>query len=232
MSALHLFDPVRWLMLGVFAWPMHALAPDLDHAVLWTEVFSASGEDLQPDAMTVAPRGIVQWIAFTGDNEGMPFLVLDKHAAQLYVYDARGELFGTTPVLLGAARGDESVPGIGERLLALVRPEEKTTPAGRFVAESGRNLNGEDIYWVDYDAAVSLHRVRATNPRERRLERLATPTARDNRISFGCINVPAGFYDDVVQRALAGGRGFVYVLPETRPAFTVFGIGPSLNYKL
>ena len=98
-------------------------------------------------------------------------------------------------MLLGLAHGDDSVPGIGERQMSEIRPEERTTPAGRFVSEPGRNLQGEDIVWIDYDAAVSMHRVRATNPAERRLERLASPGVDDNRISYGCINVPADFYD-------------------------------------
>jgi hypothetical protein len=172
--------------------------------------------------VTLPPRKIVEWVALSGDNDGLSFLVIDKATAQLHVFDAAGRFLGTTPILLGAARGDETVPGIGERPLAAIRQGEKTTPAGRFVAERGRNLKGEDIFWVDYDAAVSLHRVRATNPRERRLERLATPTAADNRISFGCINVPVAFYEAVVQRAFTGGPAVVYILPETRPAFTVF----------
>ena len=45
------------------------------------------------------------------------------------------------------------------------------------LSEPGRNLQGEDIVWVDYDAAVSMHRVRANNPAERRLERLARPAS-------------------------------------------------------
>jgi hypothetical protein len=31
----------------------------------------------------------------------------------------------------------------------------------------------------------------------------------DNRISYGCINVPAAFYDGVVRPLLAGGRAVV-----------------------
>src|SRR4029077_6922651 len=105
-------------------------------------------------------------------------------------------------------------PGVAPHRSARFGPGERTPPAGRFVVEPGRNLQGEDVFWVDYDAAVSMHRVRATNPRERRLERLATPSTLDNRISFGCINVPRDFYEEVVQRTLAGGRGIVYVLPD------------------
>ena len=42
-------------------------------------------------------------------------------------------------------------------------PEERTTPAGRFVAERGQNLRGEDVVWIDYDAAVLMHRVITTS---------------------------------------------------------------------
>lgn len=127
-------------------------------------------------------------------------------------------------MLLGAAPGDDSVEGIGARPISDVRPEERTTPAGRFVAERGRNALGEDVVWVDYAAAVSMHRVRATDPKERRLERLASPTVDDNhRISYGCINVPVAFYEAYVQPTFARYRGVVYVLPEFRSARQVFG---------
>jgi hypothetical protein len=75
---------------------------------------------------------------------------------------------------------------------------------------------------VDYKNAVSLHRVITNNPKEHRLERLATPTPLDKRISYGCINVPAKFYDHVVKPAFTGTYGIVYVLPETRSIGEIF----------
>lgn len=166
---------------------------------------------------------MADWIADSRDNENADFIVVDKRDAKAYVFDANARLRGASPVLLGAAVGDESVPGIGSRPIAEVRPEERTTPAGRFVAERGRNLKGEDVVWVDYDAAVSMHRVRATKPAERRLERLATPTVDDNRISYGCINVPVAFYETYVSPTVATHRAIVYVLPEGKPVQQVFG---------
>src|SRR5687768_2811245 len=130
---------------------------------------------------------------------------------------------GAAPALLGLARGDDTVPGIGDRALAAILPEERTTPAGRFVAQRGMAFRGEDVLWVDYESGVSMHRVVTGNARERRLERLATPTPGDNRISYGCINVPAAFYDNVVAPSFIGTTGIVYVLPETRPVRQVFG---------
>ena len=75
---------------------------------------------------------------------------------------------------------------------------------------------------MDYAAAISLHRVITTSPKEHRLQRLATPSALDNRISYGCINVPAKFYETVVSPAFTGTDGIVYILPETKSLRQVF----------
>jgi hypothetical protein len=167
-------------------------------------------------------RTLHAWVLKTADHAGGPFVVIDKRQARVWVYDRRGRAVGNAAVLLGSARGDDSVPGIGERPMNQIRPHERTTPAGRFHLEPGVNLKGEDIFWVDYDAAVSLHRVRPTNPKERRLQRLASPTPADNRISYGCINVPTAFYDGTIRPLFSAGKGWIYVLPETRPVQTLF----------
>jgi hypothetical protein len=167
-------------------------------------------------------RHVADWAVHSGDNGGLPFMIVDKVEAKVFVFEPGGRLQGAAPALLGLAIGDHTVPGIGDRPLSQIRPEERTTPAGRFVAALDRNLHGDEILWVDYDSAVSLHRVAPGVPRERRAQRLASPSPLDNRISFGCINVPAGFFDKVVMRAFAGTAGIVYVLPETRPARELF----------
>jgi hypothetical protein len=185
-------------------------------------VCAASAFAAAPAPLSADAQALLQWVAQSNDNAGAPFMVIDKKQARLWVFDGQGRQHDSSPVLLGLARGDHTVPGIGERPVADVKPHERTTPAGRFRLEPGRNLSGEDILWVDYDAAVSMHRVRATNARERRLERLATPTPADNRISYGCINLPAAFYDQVVSPVFTRTSGFVYLLPETRPLGAVF----------
>lgn len=168
-------------------------------------------------------RHVADWIADSRDNGRAAFFVVDKKQARLYLFDSAGRLQASTPVLLGSAIGDDSVPGIGLRPVAAVRPAERTTPAGRFVGEPGHNTDGEDVVWVDYAAAVSMHRVRAAIPKERRLHRLATPTSADNRITYGCINVPTVFYEDHVRATFARQRAIVYVLPEVRSVQAVFG---------
>ena len=164
----------------------------------------------------------VRLIQARSDNAGDPFVVLDKVSARVWVFDASGHQLSSSPVLLGAAKGDDSVAGIGTRPMSAIQPHEKTTPAGRFRLEPGRNLSGEDIFWVDYDAAVSLHRLRPSPPAERRPERMASSTAADNRISYGCINLPPAFYDAAIRPVFSSGRGWIYVLPETRPVGSLF----------
>ena len=167
-------------------------------------------------------RHVADWVVHSGDNHALPFVIVDKKDARVFVFDAQGQLRGAAAALLGEAVGDDAVPGIGDRELSNFRPEDKTTPAGRFVAALGESTRGEDVLWVDYKTATSMHRVLTTNPKERRLERLASATPLDNRISYGCINIPAKFYEDIVRPAFTGTYGIVYVLPETRPAREVF----------
>ena len=167
------------------------------------------------------------WALASRDNATQPFVVIDKQRARLWLFDGEGLPLGDTPVLLGAAKGDASVPGIGERPMEKILPHERTTPAGRFLAEAGHNANGDDIFWVDYDAAVSMHRVRAHVPAERRLQRLASPTPADNRISYGCINVPVAFYNNQLKPTLLGRRGVIYVLPDTMPMDRLFSPLPA-----
>jgi hypothetical protein len=181
-----------------------------------------NGADFGGHELAAEVRYVADRVINANDAKGLPFLIVDKIHAQVVAFDAEGRFVDSSPVLLGLARGDNSVPGIGERRIADIRPEERTTPAGRFVAELGENDRGEDILWVDYDNAVSMHRLRAVKESDNRAQRLASATTADNRISYGCINVHADFYDGVVKRLFAPRDGIVYVLPETRPIETLF----------
>lgn len=179
--------------------------------------------DMGRESASSEVRHIANWAVHSNDNRGMPFAVVDKVDGRLFVFDAQGRLRGASAALVGAAPGDDSVPGIGSRQLSSIRPEERTTPAGRFEARMGHGPRGEDILWVDYESALALHRVVTNVPQERRLERLASKVALDRRITYGCINVPAGFYDAVVKPLFSERGGVVYILPEARSAQALFG---------
>lgn len=139
-------------------------------------------------AVSPEARHLAAWVADSGDNLELDFVIVDKRQARVWVFDAAARLQAATAALLGSARGDDSVPGIGSRPIADVKPE-----------------------------------VRNTEARERRLRRLATPTAADNRISYGCINLPVAFYEQQIRPRVATQRVIVYVLPEVKPLQPLFG---------
>ena len=190
-------------------------------AVSYFACHSPSAAELRRP-LTADAAELYKWVERTGDNGELPFMIVDKRRTHLWVFDRAGKLQGDAPVLLGSARGDHSVPGIGDKKLSEIKAQERTTPAGRFMAEVGMNARGEDVVWVDYDGGVSMHRVLTTNPKEQRLHRLATPTSDDNRVSYGCINVPTVFFEHVVTTTVRGSNSIVYVLPESRPLRSVF----------
>ena len=171
-----------------------------------------------------ATRQVANWIAATGDNLELPFLIVDKVHAQVFAFSADGAPHGSAPILIGLTRGDTSRPGIGDRRLADIAPADRTTPAGRFIAALGNDLGPQDIVWVDYANGISLHRVVRGNVTDRRLKRLTSASPSDNRITYGCINVPAKFFDGVVRPLLTGTNGMVYILPDVRPLRDVFAI--------
>lgn len=168
-------------------------------------------------------RYAVQWVMAQGDNQGLPFVIVDKKSARMFVFEANGRLRGASPALLGLTPGDHSIPGIEQREVASLRADERTTPAGRFVSEPGHNLRGEAIVWFDYAARLAIHRLRPAPASERRADRLASLTADDNRISLGCVVVPVSFYETVVSPVLGKSYGIVYVLPEALPVQHMLG---------
>ena len=180
----------------------------------WSSLEDATG--------SAATSRVIEWIAATNDNDTLPYLVIDKAAAAVLVFDAEGTLLGASPVLIGVAQGDDSSPGIGSKDLSKIGPAERTTPAGRFVARYGRAAGGETVLWVDWSTSVALHAVVTGNRRERRLERLLSPSPADNRITYGCINVPTDFYREKIRPLFRRSGGVVYILPDTKPLETVF----------
>lgn len=196
----------------------------------WAAVGVAKAHKAQPAAEQAPPAQptsalgleLAAWVLANGDNNGLPFAVIDKVAAEVLVYGADGEFRGFGPALVGSAIGDDSTPGVGDRELSDIAPADRTTPAGRFVAGYGPALGHRKVLWVDYGTAISMHAVVTANRKEKRLKRLATPTPEDNRITFGCINVSAAFYENVVRKSFTGTEGIVYILPETRTLAEVF----------
>lgn len=166
---------------------------------------------------------VADWIAASGDNGSLPYAIVDKKAAALLLFNAKGKRVAKVPVLIGVAVGDDATPGVGSKNLAEIGPAEKTTPAGRFLARYGLAGGRQRVLWVDYATSVALHPIPPTaSKKERRRQRMLSPTPEDNRITFGCINVPVAFYGKDLQPLFRRKGGYVYVLPDTKPIEEVF----------
>ena len=170
-------------------------------------------------------QAVVQWIGASRDNAGLPFLVVDKVNAQVYAFTPAAQLKATAPILLGMGRGDVMlVPN--DAPMSAIPPAKRITPAGRYRSWLLKDSSGKQVLSVDYDAAISMHIVAPGTPAEKRAARLASTTPDDNRVSFGCINVPPKFFTEVVSPDFTPAKGLVYILPETRSAAELFGFQP------
>ena len=176
-------------------------------------------------AASAEVRRVAHWVIVSRDSGGLPFLLIDKVSARVFAFDAAGQLHGSAPALLGLAKGDRMLAP-NDATMAQMPPSVRITPAGRFVSRLGIASSGKQLLILDYDASLSLHPVVKGTPEERRAERLGSATAEDNRISYGCINVPPEFFATFVSPAFNHTRGVVYVLPETGAASAVFGFDP------
>ncbi|MGN6528536.1 MAG: hypothetical protein ACTHL8_19270 [Burkholderiaceae bacterium] len=180
-------------------------------------------------------RHMADWVVARHDNGRMPFIVLDKRAARLYAFQPNGTLVQDTPVLLGQSHGDDTYPGIGNVPISEVKPYQRTTAAGRFVTRPGLDEDHTDVVWLDYDAALAMHRVINKVKSERRPWRLAQPNPKLRRISWGCINIPIPFFNEYISPVFGKQRGVVYVIPETKTFAEVFeknGGAPAVGQTL
>jgi hypothetical protein len=188
---------------------------------------AAIGQPLELPSQALKPvsQDVIQftdWIRASRDNGEMPFIVIDKAAAEVMLFDTEGQFVGSTPALLGSAHGDGTVVGIGDRELSGIGPEQRTTPAGRFVATFGPAKGHDHVLWVDYSSSLAIHPIVPGTKKERRLQRLKSASAEDNRITYGCINISPYFYTNVVRTLFQDSSGLVYILPEERALAEVF----------
>ncbi|MGE8274104.1 hypothetical protein [Stenotrophomonas sp.] len=175
---------------------------------------SAAVDELPADqSVSETVIELAGWVVASKDNQGYPFAIMDKAAAQVLVFGGDGKLRGAAPALFGSAIGDHSAPGVAKLALSAIPGHDRTTPAGRFIGGYGPSDDAGRVLWVDYDSAVSMHPLPPGTPKEKRAERLASPSPDDNRVTHGCINVTPAFYEQIVQSTFEKG-GVFYILPD------------------
>jgi len=196
--------------------------PALAQSAAATPSATAERADFRDAIVSPQVRHIADWAVHSGDHRRLPFIVVDKINASAAAFDASGRLISTTSVLLGIGVGDTFPPGVAQMEMHETKPWQRITPAGRFFAEEDRDLKGQRVLWVDYDAGIAIHKLPTKRTWQKRHERIVSPDPADHRITYGCINVSPAFYDAVVRAHFRRKGGVVYVLPDTAPLESVF----------
>src|ERR1700740_3496874 len=109
-----MYDPRRPASVALALWIGAAWsAPAAAQPTAQASEPASAARPLQrwPEAVT----RMSQWVVGSGDNGGLPFVVVDKVAAKVFVFGADGQLLDRAPALVGSARGDNSTPGDSDR---------------------------------------------------------------------------------------------------------------------
>lgn len=180
---------------------------------------STSSSAKNPEYLDVASeevRKTVSWVKKNKDNRQLPYAIIDKKNAHIFVFNAKSKIVGHGPVLLGIAKADRIDPKTYKAPLSQIGKEDRVTPSGRYVSVLGPDHKGKEVLWVDTKYAVALHPV-VNVPGQKRRTRLQSVTPADNRITWGCINVSVPLFKNVVSPLFKPKAGIVYILPETAP---------------
>lgn len=155
----------------------------------------------------------VLWIQKNGDNRYLPFAIIDKNNPGIFVFDTESKLVASEPVLLGIAKYDRIDPKTLDSKLSEITVDKRVTPSGRYRAVLGEDHLGKEMLWVDPEYAIALHPV-INVPGQNREARLKTKTPKDNRITWGCINVSPTLFETIISPMFKKWGGVVYILPE------------------
>lgn len=167
------------------------------------------------------PANVVNgWVRQAGDNQGQRYIIADKAAGMLHIMSAEGTVLESAPALYGKKQGDGMTVGETPAGIFLLHHQPAPTAYGGDLQQFATAPDG-DVY--------AIHRVLTTNPRQNRQGRLNTPTPDDNRISLGCINVPADIYNQYLTQ---GFQGKLYILPDQEDITTTFAAIAEQNAKV
>jgi len=105
-----------------------------------------AGARASDDARYAADRVVV-----ATDNKGLPFAIVDKKDARIYVFEPAGRLIGASPVLLGSAPGDDAAVDIAN---PIANPQRTTKYILTVVSRDGCTAKGEILVKVYSDIHV------------------------------------------------------------------------------
>lgn len=149
------------------------------------------------------------------------YYIVDKPTATIYAINSNGKGIASSPVILGATKGE--IPNTADTEKPLYN-QIATTPAGKFelihsdidsTIYKGKSLA---LLGTDY---LAIHIV-YPDPEEykKRIKALKTSTPNDNRISWGCINVSENFWTSSIAPYAKNGST-IFITPDYQSTTTL-----------
>lgn len=166
--------------------------------------------------MSPTAQSVYEAMAPVAMKSGKWFMVADKPNGMLHIFKEDGSHALSDPTLYGKDTGD-----VMEALSSL-EGGAKVTPAGKFTlkARPSTYAGGQELILVeskDYTGYIAIHAADTSTPSENRLGRLDTPTAADNRVSYGCINTKHDtFINEIAPNIANLDGGMVFVVPDAQ----------------
>jgi hypothetical protein len=166
--------------------------------------------------MSPLAQAVYRDMAATAKKTGKGFIIADKQAGMIHAFNADGSLLVQDNALFGKDIGDKVAK-------SSFKGGPKITPAGKFTLEAYADASYEGGYVLGmretFDTTekswVAIHAAYLGNTNEKRLERLASPDAKDKRVSYGCINTThEAFLSKFKPNISKFDGGMVFVLPE------------------
>jgi hypothetical protein len=155
---------------------------------------------------------VYESMAPAAQASGKGFMIADKPAGRLHVFDADGNLIAQDTALYGRDYGD------------VLQGEKRVTPAGKYTLKvaSSPYAGGKAFELVESehrigntDYVIAVHAAYLGDKTEKREERLATAAISDKRISYGCINTKhETFLNKLMPNAAKLDGGMVFVIPD------------------
>lgn len=175
--------------------------------------------------MSPMAQSVFTEMAATAQISGKGFIIADKPNGMIHVFDKDGNVIAQDTALYGRDVGD--VLGSASSL----EGGKKVTPAGKYALEAvklrdgGTYAGGYTLDLVgtnDGTGTIAIHAAYLGNVNEKRLERLASPDVKDNRVSYGCINTShKTFLDKIIPNINKLDGGMVFVLPDSPETFSM-----------
>lgn len=153
------------------------------------------------------------------------YLIVNKKQCNAIVYSPVGDTLKTFKVILGKSVGDKRAGGYWNHE---INPRCYTTPGEYKISYVGASSNkkdkvlyGNNLFFLQGDhtekaaigkQATAIHQIPDSRTKADRLRRIESETLKDNRKSFGCVELTDKDCEDLKHYIGKGSK--VYILPE------------------